>query len=124
MTRPSWKLALLGGDGEKAQVYANEANARGHQIAHFPSMNELGFLGRIREFDAVIVQDLNPLTGLEIAEYLEKLFKSLPAVLLSDDDSPRTSDFIERLPLYAEAKHVLERVLNAKRPRIRAVSCR
>lgn len=121
MTRSSWKLALLGGDGEKAQAYAHEAKARGHQIAHFASMNELGFLGRIREFDAVIVQDLNPLTGLEIAEYLEKLFQSLPAVLLSDDDSP--AHLIDRLPLYADAKHVLERVLNAKRPKIRALAC-
>ena len=119
MTRSSWKLALLGGDGQRAKDYAHEANARGHQIAHFASMNDLGFLGRIREFDAVIVHDLNPLTGPEIAEYLEKLFQSLPAVLLSDDD--KSFNGVDRLPIYADAKYVLERVLNSKR-KIRAVA--
>ena len=109
-----WKFALLGGDREKAEIYTLTAAERGYEIEYFASMLELGYLGRFREFDAAIVhQDFQPISGLELAEYLEKLFESLPMVLLTADIH-RLCDIlpgsiIECLPLDHNPHDVLDR---------------
>ena len=69
-----WKFLLLGGTKHQGLAYQEAAALRGWELSYFKSMDELGYLGRVREFDAAIVHhDLHPLTGLELAEYLEKL---------------------------------------------------
>jgi DNA-binding NtrC family response regulator len=116
----SWKFVLLGGNHQVAQQYAQAASLRGYALSHFASMQELGYLGRFREFDAAIVhRELNPLSGLELAEYLEKLFQSLPMVLLTEDrELPHSlhrmpGSVIECLPIDHSPIEVLERVEEA-----------
>ncbi len=79
------KVALLGGDQRQAEQMIEEGRGQGLVVEYFESILSMGFLGRFREYDAAIVHAaLEPLSGLELAEYLEKLFKSLPMILLSD----------------------------------------
>lgn len=92
-----WKFALLGGDRREAELYIREALNRGYELLHFASMDDLGYVGRFREFNAAIVhEDFQPLSGFELAEYLEKLFQSLPMILLSDRHSE--DEAMEELP--------------------------
>ncbi len=77
------KFVMLGGDAQLVQKYLVAAKALGFELDHFEGMHDLGYLGRFREYRAAIVHDeLQPLSGLELAEYLEKLFHSLPMILL------------------------------------------
>lgn len=81
-----WKLVLLGGERGRAAHYGMVAESLGIHLEHFSTMQEMGYLGRLREFDAAIVyEDIQPLSGFELAEYIEKLFESLPTVLLSPE---------------------------------------
>ncbi|HYX37034.1 MAG TPA: hypothetical protein VE954_28365 [Oligoflexus sp.] len=121
--RPSetpWKFMLLGGDGKTAAHYMAAAALEGHRLDYFSSMHDVGYLGRIREYDAAIVHDdMQPLSGLELAEYLEKLFQSLPMILLThDDDSDDTrhlipNSVVDSYRVSEEAHVVLERMVQA-----------
>lgn len=116
-----WKFVLLGGDGKTAANYVAAAALEGHRLDHFNSMHELGYLGRFREYDAAIVHDdMQPLSGLELAEYLEKLFQSLPMILLTqsggDGDYNRKlipASVVDSYPASQDAHIVLERVMLA-----------
>lgn len=93
LMKSRWKCLLLGGPSHLARAYQDEAAMRGLELEHYSSMDELGYLGRMREFDAAIVhEDLAPLSGLELAEYAEKLFQSFPLVLLISQGADRKSD--------------------------------
>lgn len=112
----SWKFVLLGGDRQQAEIYSRVAADRGYELMHFESMHDLGYLGRFREFDAAIVlQDFQPLSGLELAEYLENLFHSLPMILLNKEGIEKQDDLllpscvIECLPFDHSPRAVLER---------------
>lgn len=89
-----WKIVLLGGDQRQADYFIGEAGARGIEMDYFDSTLSMGFLGRFREYDAAIVhEDLKPLSGLELAEYLEKLFGSLPMILLRNETRSEDETF-------------------------------
>ncbi len=113
-----WKFVLLGGDGKTAADYMSAAALEGHRLDYFSSMHDIGYLGRFREYDAAIVHgDMHPLSGLELAEYLEKLFQSLPMILLTSDDERDfdepmiPSSVVDCYPASKEARRVLERVV-------------
>ena len=96
------------------------AALEGHQLDHFSSMHELGYLGRFREYDAAIVHDdMQPLSGLELAEYLEKLFQSLPMILLTQNYESEfnrklvPASVVECFPASQDAHFVLEKALEA-----------
>ncbi len=116
-----WNFALFGGGKPRALAYSQVAASCGYKIQHFESMHDLDYLGRFREFDAAIVhQTLQPLSGLELAEYLEKLFQSLPMILLIEQEEemdrllPRLpSSVIECLPACHCPQEVFERALAA-----------
>ena len=124
LSNTQWKCLLLGGSATEASAYQEAAASRGWQVQHYPSMEDLGFLGRVREFDAAIVhQDLHPLSGLELAEYLEKFLLSLPMVLLTSkawqasaaEELPK--NIVSCLPCAEEPAGVLSRVEEAMRTR-------
>lgn len=114
-----WNFALFGGGKSQAALYAQVAAGYGFRIQHFESMHDLDYLGRFREFDAAIVhEDLQPLSGLELAEYLEKLFQSLPMILLTKPDvdgaaylSVLPKSIIDCLPATQSPEDVLDRML-------------
>jgi hypothetical protein len=113
-----WKFVLLGGDGKTAADYMTAAALEGHRLDYFSSMHEIGYLGRFREYDAAIVHgDMYPLSGLELAEYLEKLFQSLPMILLTSEDELDfdgpviPTSVVDCYPASEEAHRVLERAV-------------
>lgn len=113
-----WKFVLLGGDGKTAADYMSTAALEGHHLDYFSSMHEIGYLGRFREYDAVIVHgDMHPLSGLELAEYLEKLFQSLPMILLTSEDEQDfdghliPTSVVDFYPATEEARRVLGRAV-------------
>jgi CheY-like chemotaxis protein len=118
---------LLGGDGKTAADYMSAATLVGHRLDYFSSVSEIGYLGRLREYDAAIVHgDMHPLSGLELAEYLEKLFQSLPMILLTADDEHELdgslipTSVVDCYPASKEARRVLERAVEVlQRPRKR-----
>jgi DNA-binding response OmpR family regulator len=117
-----WKFVLLGGDGVTAATYRAAAAHEGHRLDYFSSMHDIGYLGRLREYDAAIVHgDMYPLSGLEVAEYLEKLFQSLPMILLTPDEDMDAeldripSSVVDRYPASEEAHTVLHRVIQILR---------
>ncbi len=120
LSKTQWKCLLLGGSATEASAYLKAAASRGWEMQHFSSMDDLGYLGRVREFDAAIVhQDLHPLSGLELAEYFEKLFQSLPMVLLTSKafqvsaTESLPGSIIDCLPKAEEPSGVLRRVEEA-----------
>lgn len=122
-----WKFVLLGGDGQTAANYKAAAALEGHHLDHFTSMHDVGYLGRIREYDAAIVHDaMHPLSGLELAEYLEKLFESLPMILLTQDDENSDerpclpASVVGSYPASQEAHIVMQRAIHA----VRSPGCR
>jgi hypothetical protein len=115
-----WKFVLLGGDGKTAAHYMAAAALEGHRLDYFSSMHDVGYLGRIREYDAAIVHDdMQPLSGMELAEYLEKLFQSLPMILLTQvdehdyDDHLVPNSVVGSFPASEDAHVVLGRVIQA-----------
>jgi DNA-binding NtrC family response regulator len=122
-----WKFVLLGGDRKTAADYMSAAALEGHHLDYFASMHEIGYLGRFREYDAAIVHgDMHPLSGLELAEYLEKLFQSLPMILLTSADDHDTdgqmvpASVADCYPASEEARRVLGRAVEVlQQPRKR-----
>lgn len=120
-----WKFVLLGGDGQTAAMYKAAAALDGHRLDYFSSMHELGYLGCFREYDAAIVHNhMQPLSGLELAEYLEKLFQSLPMLLLMQkheveyDQELIPASVVGSYPASEDAHVVLERAAEVlKQPR-------
>ena len=56
----------------------------GVHLEYFSSLVEMGSIGRLTEFDAVILDYfLDGMNGIEIAEYLEGRFACKPLVLVS-----------------------------------------
>lgn len=60
------------------------AKKSGFYVEIFSSLEDLGHLGSLSEFDLAIVDyQLEQMTGLEIAEYLDVFFKDIPMILVS-----------------------------------------
>ncbi|MCX6127552.1 MAG: hypothetical protein NTX25_00640 [Proteobacteria bacterium] len=77
------KIVMLGSDARLTALYQNSALSLGHTLQSFANILEFGYLGRFREFDLAIVhEDLQSLTGLELAEHLDKLLPALPLILI------------------------------------------
>ena len=117
-TETARKFVLLGVSSEQAAAFQDAALGRGYELHHYDTLSELGYLGRLREFDAAIVhEDIEPLSGIELAEYLEKLFQSLPVLLLSEklelglqEDVSLPTSVINRVTSGLAPLHVLQQV--------------
>jgi hypothetical protein len=116
----SWKFVLVGGDPQTNLKYIAAAALRTHHLDCFASMDELGYLGRFCEYDAALVfDDLEPISGLELAECIDVLLGSLPIILLSRQpfalqniqDLP--SSLIACVQILPQADGVIDAVLSA-----------
>lgn len=120
LKRVTGRVILVGGDREQAHAYQQAAQAHDLDLDYFPSMQELGFLGRFREYDIALVdEELSPLSGLELAEYLEKLFQSLPMILLQRQEtclsSPRElpQSIVACRPINSDSSQIFSQVMAA-----------
>ncbi len=62
------------------------ARREGISLEWFPSLSAMGALGRLRLYDAAIVDyELGELSGVEVGEYLDAFLKGKPMLLISGD---------------------------------------
>ena len=79
----SLNLVLVDPDQEFAEALVKEASGLGIHVDYYKNMLEIGYLGRFKDYDLVILNEtLEKMTGLEIAEYFDKLLSNMPIVLL------------------------------------------
>ena len=79
-------VILIEDDLVFAKSLIDYAHTTGILIEHFTSMSELGFIGNIKRYRAIILDFRLPnLNGLEIAEMCASLFHDLPVVLISNN---------------------------------------
>jgi CheY-like chemotaxis protein len=80
------KILLIDDDRVVSEDLQREAAAMGAQVTWCRSLADLGSIGRIGDFDAVIADlSADPVNGLEIADYVGAFVPELPVLLLSDD---------------------------------------
>ena len=85
----SKKIILVDPDNLFAEALVTEAAFKGVNVDHYKNMTEIGYLGRFKEYDVAILNErLDIMTGLEIAEYFDKLLGNMPMILLHK--SPET----------------------------------
>lgn len=84
--RPS-KFIVIDHDLQFGERLLHIASERGYYVDCYKSMLEIGYLGRFKQYDVAIVNyELGDMTGLEVAEYCEKLLGNLPLILVCDDE--------------------------------------
>ncbi|MFW7380790.1 MAG: hypothetical protein ACOH5I_18390 [Oligoflexus sp.] len=87
--RPS-KFIVIDHDLQFGERLLHVASERGYYVDCYKSMLEIGYLGRFKQYDVAIVNyELGDMTGLEVAEYCEKLLGNLPLILICDDELTR-----------------------------------
>ena len=83
------KILLLDEDQVYAERLRHKAAAAGIEVHWRRSLFELGSVGRLGDYDALIVEPLiGPVNGLEIAQYADTFFPRLPVLLLANQDLP------------------------------------
>lgn len=84
------RFVLIDADLEFGESLLDAASKKGYYVDCYRSMLEVGFLGRFMQYDAAIVnQQLGEVSGVEVAEYCDKLLGNLPLVLIGDTRTPR-----------------------------------
>jgi len=80
------KIVLIDDDRFFGYTMLEYARDQGLDLEYYESLSDLGFLGGLGRFRAAIVDfHLQSMTGIEIAEYLDRLFGDIPMVLISSD---------------------------------------
>lgn len=80
------KLILVDPDLEFARSLISVAADQSIKVDHYKNMSEIGYLGRFADYDVAILNEtLEKMTGLEIAEYFEKLLGNMPMILLQSN---------------------------------------
>jgi len=94
--RPN-KFIVIDHDLQFGERLLHVASERGFYVDCYKSMLEIGYLGRLKQYDVAIVNyELGDMTGLEVAEYCEKLLGNLPLILICDDEDIREKIAYER----------------------------
>jgi DNA-binding response OmpR family regulator len=83
------KILLLDGDKDFARKLRDRLRPRGIELDWRRSLFELGSVGRLGNYDLLLVEPhLGPVSGLEIAEYADAFFPGLPVLLVGDRKAP------------------------------------
>lgn len=88
-------LKILLVDSSKRFQKAMElfAQSRGLNLCCFCSVKEMGFIGRINDFDIAIIEcDEGILSGNEIGDYFLSFKINIPLILISEGQSPQIED--------------------------------
>jgi DNA-binding response OmpR family regulator len=84
------RVLLLDDDPMFGSLMTAAARRHGIELDYYPSLLDLGFIGRIEDYTAAIVDyDLGQMTGLEIGKYLSAFLKDTPMVLISASERRR-----------------------------------
>jgi ActR/RegA family two-component response regulator len=84
------KLVLIDDDEVFSAIFCRWAQIEGISIDVFHSLDDMGFIGLLAQYDVAIVDyDLGRLNGVEVAEYMMQLFRDKPMVMISGTDRSR-----------------------------------
>lgn len=104
------KIILIDDDSTFQKLLRQSALRMGIELATYPSLAELGSVGRLTEYDVAIIDyDLGDMTGPEIAEYTQALLSHLPVVLISGQNRQP-----EQKPWPASIKDFVQKSLGHK----------
>ena len=110
------KLVLIDDDPSYTVIMRRVAEMEGITLDTYQSLSELGFIGMLGKYDlAIIDYDLGKMTGVEIGNYLEKLFEGTPMILVSELERENTGwpSSVKKFLLKSDGyKHVLEEAIN------------
>lgn len=82
---PKRKFVLIDDDPSYTVIMKRVAEMEGIELDTFQSLSELGFIGMLGKYDVAIVDyDLGRMTGVEIGNYLDKLFSDIPMIMVSE----------------------------------------
>lgn len=99
------KILVIDDDSQFAKQLLKEGERIGADIDWYNSFSELGRVGRLGEYDCVVADlSSDPVTGIEIAQYVTAFFSDLPVILVSDDSADEKVGFIRRLPQAIQAR--------------------
>lgn len=83
------RVLLLDEDRVFARRLIERLADEGIEVHWRRSLFELGSVGRLGDYDLIVVEPLiGPVNGLEIAEYAETFFPGLPVLFVGRDDRP------------------------------------
>lgn len=78
------RLLLIDDDEDFGRLMQAIAITQGVKLDYFPSLLALGRIGRIAEYDVAILDYyLGEMSGLEVAEYVERFFGGKPVIIVS-----------------------------------------
>lgn len=88
----------------------------GFEVESFASLADVGHLGSLAHFDLAIVDyQLEQMTGIEIAEYLDVFFKNMPMILVSANDKENVdlTNWPRSIKRFVSKQEGLSEVINA-----------
>lgn len=108
------KIVLLEPNTQFAEEMLKQASSMGIYLDHFHNMLELGYLGRFAGYQAIIInQQLEKMTGREIAVHLDKILGHIPILLLEDMyDKPPSSQPIQSVFRVMSKQEGVHSILN------------
>ena len=110
------KIVLIDDDRFFGYSMLEYARDEGLDLEYYESLSDLGFLGGLGRFSAAIVDfHLDQMTGLEIAEYLDRLFGDIPMVLISSDGDAASKERPSCVHRFVNKSDGLERIIAAVR---------
>jgi len=85
--RGAMKVLLLDEDYRFAKSLNGRLQIQGINLHWHKSLFELGSVGKLGNYDLIIVDPLiEPVNGLEVAEYVDTFFPGLPVILIGRQD--------------------------------------
>ena len=110
------KIVLIDDDRFFGYSMLEYARDEGLDLEYYESLSDLGFLGGLGRFKVAIVDfHLSEMTGLEIAEYLDRLFGDIPMVLISSDGDAANQPRPSCVHRFVHKSDGLERIASAVR---------
>ena len=85
--KKSPRLVLIDDDPTFLSIMKRSAEIEGISLDCYQSLEDLGFIGLIKNYDAAILDyDLGSLNAIEIAHYIENFLQELPTIIISAKD--------------------------------------
>lgn len=81
-----FSIVLIEPDEDFARDFAVELRALGYELEHYRSVRELGYIGRLKDFDLLLTnQKIDDMSGMELVEYSRKLLSGIPVIIFTDE---------------------------------------
>lgn len=81
------RIVLIDDDPVYGAVIARWAQLEGVELDVFHSLDDLGFVGLLSQYDVAIVDyDLGEINGKDVADYMTTLFGNKPMIMISGVD--------------------------------------